>query len=159
MGRVKQHRVLVLAANDWNDRQFLQEELLRLGSIHRKIRLIFPDDTCPWQIYLHDWCKTHPDQFIAAGYPKDVFQFGTGEDEARDWRMFWTEEPDEVWKIESSKGCKGRPNYPLWPALWDTALAMNMECVVFRAPYAKNGGRHKPGYMVPAKIVRKRKII
>ena len=141
MPRIRPHRVLVLADKYWHDYEFLQQEFLRLASIYRQIIVIWPDDTDRWQLEIADWCKKNPEQFIGHGYRKDVAVVGHGEDTNRDWRMFWDEFPDEVWKIESTKNFKRRPSQPVWPDLWDMAQAMNMTCTVFSAPRKRNPGK------------------
>ena len=135
MPRIKPHRLLVLAANHWHDYEFLQQEFLRLASIHRKIMVIWPHDTELWQLEIADWCKKHPEQFIAKPYEKNVAVYGRRDtDPDRDWHMFWDEYPDEVWKIESTKNFKRRPTDAVWPQLWDMAQASNMTCILYSAP-------------------------
>lgn len=144
----KVHRLLVLAAPSWNDYDYLKSEFLRLGSIHKKIEIIFPDDTSPWMLHIRDWCKNNPEKFAARGYPKDVFTYGSAKDEERDWRMFWEGDPHEVWQIEASRNCQGQADQRfsnIWPHLWDAAMAMNMQCVRHSNP-----GRRKP------KIIRRK---
>ena len=151
MPRIKPYRLLVLAARSWHDYEFLQQEFLRLASIHRKIVVIWPHDTERWQLEIMDWCKKNPEQFIAKPYEKNVGLYGYGEDEGRDWRMFWDEYPDEVWKIESTKNYKRRPTDAVWPHLWDMAQANNMTCIMFSAPRRRNMQK-------PLMNVRKKKI-
>jgi hypothetical protein len=141
----------VLAAKHWHDYEFLQQEFLRLASIHRQVIVIWPDDTDRWQLEIHDWCKKNPEQFIAHPYRKNLAEVGYGEDTDRDWRMFWDELPDEVWKIESTKNFARRPTDPVWPHLWDMAQASNMTCLLFSAPRKRNTSK-------PLLNVRKRKI-
>lgn len=154
---VRPHRVLILAPKDWYDPEFFREQFSRLGSIHKRVILIYPDDTCRWQIDVHGWCAAHPDQFYDRGFQKNVFKVGSGEDIERDWKMFFDGNPDEVWRVESSKGCKGRPNAPIFPHLWNAALGSNMTCISYKTPYNKKKPRN-PGYMTPAVHIRKKKI-
>lgn len=128
----KAHRLLVLAAPGWNDYEYLKSEFRRLGSIHRKITVIYPDDVEPWMLQIRDWCLHNPEQFTAQGYRKNVFLVGSEQDTERDWRMFWKGDPHEVWCFHSSENFNHWPPHMPWPHLWKTALTMNMQCVMYR---------------------------
>lgn len=153
---MKPYRVLVLAIYDWNDPEHLRQEFQRLASIHRKIEIVYPDDTSLWQLYVRDWCIHHGDQFIAVGYKKDVFTYGSEPDLSRDWHMLLDELPDEVWKIEGSKGDKRRPRAPIFPEIWQAAVGMGLPCEVHRNTYRKKKPWNSE-YMVPAKTYRNRR--
>lgn len=148
---MKPYRVLVVAADVWIDPEFLETEFRRLSTIHKRVEVIYPDDTRPWQLFIRDYCM-RTEGFTGVGYRKDVFTCGSGPDVTRDKNMLLNELPDQMWKIESSKNYRRRPRTPVYPEIWAMAKAIGIECVTYRNPYAKRK-RRNPGYMVPAKII------
>lgn len=145
------YRVVVVAADVWLDKEFLDTEFRRLASIHKRIEIVYPDDIMPWQLFIRDFCL-RTEGFTGVGYRKDVFTYGQGPDLVRDSKMLLDEIPDQVWKIESSKNYRRRPRTPVYPELWETAKRTGIECVTYRNPYAKRKV-HRPGYMVPSKTI------
>jgi hypothetical protein len=144
------HRLLIIADGEWNDYDYLKEEFQRIASIRKYIHVVYPDDVRYWQLHIRDWCHHHPDQFKSVPYPRNPH---TPRDEVaqaleeRNYKMFWDELPDEVWKIESSKGYKHRPSKPIFPQVWNWARAMGIACITHRYPQSalkNNTYRRKP---------------